>query len=64
MTGLRPLTEILRDTLKHVEESTDTGRDDPAFVGWRRSVLLWIAELESGQVERRNLDIDAETSVR
>ncbi len=40
------LAEVLRETIKRVEQSADVGPDDPALLELKRIILLRIAALE------------------
>jgi hypothetical protein len=47
MYSSRQLAEILRDTIRSVEQGTDIGPDDPALLELKRIILLKVAALES-----------------
>ncbi len=47
MYSPRQLAEILRETIRNVEQETDINPDDPALLELKRIILLRVAKLES-----------------
>lgn len=58
------LVEILRDTIRRIEQSADIGPDDPALLSLKSIILLKIAALELEEVQETRIrlsEIPAET---
>jgi hypothetical protein len=56
------LAEVLRETIRRVEQSADVGPDDPALLELKRIILLRIAALEReepGMAAEEPVDIPA-----
>ena len=47
MYSSRQLAEILRETMRNVEQNSDISPDDPSLLALKRIILLRFAKLES-----------------
>ncbi len=54
MYSSRQLAEILRDTIRSVEQGADVGLDDPALLELKRIILLKVAALEMEASQESN----------
>jgi len=55
LTPIRPtLIDVLRSTLRHLEESEELKPDDPALLEIKGSILRAIAELEIIRMNKRS----------
>lgn len=52
----RNIIEILRSTLRHLEQDTDFHQDDPAVVQLKRHILQSLAEFESQKSSQPSLE--------
>lgn len=49
--------QILRDTIQHVEEETDTSPDDPSLAELKRNVVLKVAALDGEHAQIESADV-------